>query len=1035
MIPNRTDAWAVTIVALLLATVPAVAAEPLRFNRDIRPILSDNCFNCHGPASASRQADLRLDQRDSAVDTGAIVPGKPDESELLRRVLSEDHDAVMPPPETKKSLTAEQKNALRRWIEEGAQYEPHWAFMPVPEKTTVPRTEGDAWSRNDIDRFVLHSLQQRGLTPAEGTTREQWLRRVTFDLTGLPPTLEELDAFLADTTPQAYEVVVDRLLTAPTYGERLANDWLDVARYADTFGFQADRDMHVWPWRDWVIRSFNENLPYDDFIVQQIAGDMLDDPTRDQILATAFNRLHRQTNEGGSIEEEFRIEYVADRVRTAGTAFLALTLECARCHDHKYDPISQREYYQLTAFFNNIDEHGLYSHFTETAPTPTLNLYEGDQEDEHRLLRLRVAETQAELEHVGKLLEASPDGIPEVPMPAAPVATTAFGFEGLTDSGDYRAVEGRSGKAIAFGGDDAFSCGDAGAFTRVMPFSFSLWVKATEHQPRQIVFHRSRAAEDSAYRGYSLTLDSGHPTFSLVHFWPGNALQLKARDAIPINGWVHLGITYDGSSRAAGTALYVNGERIECDVIRDGLSRDIIHRQEWGDYDVDGVKLALGARFRDVGFKGGLIDDFLVFDSQLSAIDMQLLAGHSAEEALALSSPQDKLQHLALHHDQQSRELRERLLAARTAENDFASSIRQVMVMREQPQQRQTYLLARGAYDARMESVRADVPTQIVPLPADAPRNRLGFAQWLVEDSHPLTSRVAVNRFWQVFFGRGLVATAEDFGSQGQLPSHPELLDWLARDFMASGWDVKRLCRQIVLSSTYRQSSVPGDPKLYATDPDNVLLSRGPRHRLPAEQVRDNALAVSGLLVNTVGGPSVYPYQPAGLWEESGTGKHYSQSTGAGLYRRSMYSFWRRTSPPPVMTTFDAPSREYCIARRERTATPLQSLIQLNDPQMIEAARVLAEKLLKKHSDSAAAQLTDAFRLLTSRQPTPAELHILSGMLKSQQEHFDAHTERATSYVSTGQAPRDAQLNPTSHAALTAVIQALMSFDECVTKR
>ncbi|MBX3441287.1 MAG: DUF1553 domain-containing protein [Planctomyces sp.] len=1005
--------------------------DEVRFNRDIRPILSDNCFACHGPSSAGRQADLRLDQREAAVEAGVLGPGDPQTSELLRRVLSEDPAEVMPPPEAKKTLTAEQKDLLQRWIAAGSEYEAHWAFLPVPRAIDVPAPDDSrGWIRNPIDAFVLDRLSREGLQPAPMAEKEQWLRRVSFDVTGLPPTLAELDAFLADDAEAAFDTAISRLLASPAHGERMARDWLDAARYADTFGYQADRDTHTWPWRDWVIRAFNENLPYDEFIVWQVAGDMLENATRDQQLATAFNRLHRQTNEGGSIEEEFRAEYVADRVRTMGSAFLGLTLECARCHDHKYDPITQHEYYALSAFFNNIDEHGLYSHFTETAPTPTLRLYEGDQEARHHELQQQVREKTAALDAArdrvrsrDRSTEPSMDGV------EPPAAVAAYAFDDLQPSGDYRPVEGRRGQGIQFGGDDAYICADAPAFSRAAPFSLALWAKPGLHQPRQILAHRSRAAEDSAFRGFSLVLDDGIPVVSLVHFWPGNAIRVRAESAVPIGEWTHLAVTYDGGSRAAGVRLYINGRETPLHVERDALTRDIQHRAEWGDYDAASVQLSLGARFRDVGFKEGVLDDVQVFDRALTPLEAAAIASANVEPTDAMRLEQAWLA------DADCRAATAELQAARAAENDLISQVRQIMVMHELEERRPTHILARGAYDAPGEIVQPITPQDIFPLPDDLPRNRLGFAKWLVDERNPLTARVAVNRLWTQFFGRGLVATSQDFGSQGETPPHPELLDWLARDFMDSGWDVQRLIRLIALSSTYRQSSTPSDPSLYARDPANRLLARGPRHRLSAEELRDSALSVSGLMKPRLGGPSVFPYQPAGLWEESGTNQTYRQSQGDDLYRRSLYTFWRRTSPPPTMITFDAPSREYCVVERERTATPLQALTLLNDPQFVEAARAMAENLLQATEADDGKRLAAAFRTLTSRAPSDAERQVLSDLLRTQRSWFEVHPEAAADYVAVGESPRSGNVDAREHAAWTAVLQALMNYDECVTKR
>lgn len=1010
------------------AAKAADAPRPI-FNRDIRPILSDNCFKCHGPDATARKGDLRLDVREAAINAEAIVPGKPDESAVVERVFADDPRLLMPPPNSGKVLTAEQKEMLRDWIASGAGYQLHWSFIPIPQQIIVPTPKAaDQWIRNPIDAFVLEKLDASKIVPATETSREKWLRRASFDLTGLPPTLQELDDFLADSSAEAFETAVDRLLKSPAFGERMATDWLDTARFADTFGYQADREMHVSPWRDWVIRAFSDNLPYDKFILWQTAGDLLPNPTRDQYLATAFNRLHRQTNEGGSIEEEYRIASIADRVNTNATAFLGLTFECARCHDHKFDPISQNDFYSLSAFFANIDEHGLYSHFTETAPTPALLLYEGDQEARHRDTLKALIEKETQLESAREEAKQRFASFAITGPPAAVETASQFSFEDTQAAGDYKTVPGKTGKAIQFGGDDAYVCKGTGQFGRATPFSIALWINPGEHKPREIVLHRSVAAEDAAFRGYSLVLDNGRAVFSLVHFWPGNAIRVLTRELVPPGGWTNIAVTYDGGSRAAGLHIYLNGVLAPVDIIRDNLTRDIGYRGEWG--DSGSPELALGARFRDVGFKGGTVDELLVFDRELTQLEIAATEGFE----LPTSVPA-KFEHYLLREDEQYRAVLKELQALRITENDLVSQVRQIMVMRELPQSRPTYVLRRGAYDAPGEKIEPDTPASILAFPRDAPRNRLGLARWLVDDRNPLTARVTVNRLWQMFFGRGLVTTAEDFGSQGQPPTHPQLLDWLARHFMQSGWNVKELCKLIVLSATYRQSTVPRDLTLYVEDPGNRLLARGPRYRLPAEQIRDNVLAVSGLLVRKIGGPSVMPYQPAGLWEESGTGKSYVQSHGEGLYRRSLYTFWRRTSPPPNMTTFDAVSREVCIARREQTATPLQALVLLNDPQFVEAARVLAEKLIKQEGSTVESRLETAFRMLTSRAASAREREILLTLYRDQHTHFASAVKEAEVFLAVGETPRDSKVDPTDLAATTMVVRLLFNFDECVTKR
>jgi hypothetical protein len=1039
------------IIFLLLGTMlnRAQSSERVDFNFEIRPLLSDRCFKCHGPDEKSRKAKLRLDLadeayalRDAKSGTRAIVSGKPAESELVRRVTSTDPDEQMPPPDSNLKLNAAEISLMQRWIEQGAEYKSHWSFNSIG-KIKPPPVKSD-WAVNPIDQFVLAKLQREKLTPSPGANKETLIRRVSFDLIGLPPSVEEVDLFLKDTSSSAYEKVVDRLLASPAYGERMANDWLDVARYADTYGYQSDVERDMSPWRDWVIRAFNENLPYDKFITWQIAGDLLPNATDEQILATAFNRLHRQTNEGGSIEDEFRTEYVADRVHTMGTAFLGLTLECCRCHDHKYDPITQKNYYQLFAFFNNIDESGLYSHFTRATPSPSMLLYQGDAKQKHAQLKQQIGAKEKELSQIAAKANKSFDDWSKtgekdfVPQPIA-----AFDFENISEGKTTSRigtnhvrlvenplhVEGKTGKALKFDGENSITCKDIGNFKRTDSFSFSFWLKPTERQDRAVVLHHSRAWSDSGSRGCELVLEKGRPSLALIHFWPGNAICIRASDELPMNQWTHLTLTYDGSSRAAGLKIFRDDDLMPTEIIRDNLSKDILHRAQWGDADAGNIELILGARFRDSGFKNGLIDEFQVFDKCLTPSEIKALA-----DRVTQSKREDLLAfYLSNHHHEFQTALAD-LKKLRDAENDFVNDIPEIMVMKEMPQRRQTFLLKRGAYDAPGEAVEPETPEKIFPFSSDLPRNRLGFAQWLVHKRNPLTARVAVNRIWAIHFGRGLVATPEDFGSQGQLPTHPELLDWLANKFIESDWNVKSLHKLIVMSATYRQSSA-APSSLVAADPDNRFLARGPKHRLPAEQIRDEALAVSGLLVEKIGGPSVKPYQPAGLWEESGTGKSYVQDHGEHLYRRSLYTFWRRTAPPPSMLTFDATSREVCTARRQTTATPLQSLTLLNDPQFIEAARVLAEKILRDANENLDVAIEAAFQSVLCRKPKNREREISQQLYHEQLQIFSKDPAAAEKYLAIGEHPRDKAFASEKLAAAAVLISTLMNHDEFVMKR
>jgi hypothetical protein len=950
----------------------------------------------------------------------------------------------MPPPESKLALSADERAVLRRWVAEGAEYQEHWAFRPVQPVAVPPA--GAGWARNEIDAFIAERLRREGWRPAPEASRETLIRRVSLDLTGLPPDPAEVEEFLADCRPDAYERLVDRLLASPHYGEWMAVEWMDLARFADTFGYQADVDIDLSPWRDWVIGALNRNLPWDEFLTWQLAGDLVPHPTREQILATAFNRLHRQTNEGGSIEEEFRAEYVADRVHTFGTAMLGLTLECARCHDHKYDPISQRDYYRLAAFFNSIDESGLYSHFTRATPTPVLLLWPEGQEARHAALQRQIAETEARLR--GRREAApTPEALPaEAARVSPPRPVVSLSFETITDQRTPDAagtnvvelhdgpvlVDGVVGRAMQFDGDNFAVVKGGGVFRRTDPFSFSLWLRPAEAQTRAVVFHASRAWTDSGSRGYELVLDQGRPWFALIHFWPGNALAVRARDALPLQEWTHLTVTYDGSSRAAGVRLYRNGREMPAEVVRDQLSKDIRHLREWGDSDVGNVWLTLAGRFRDSGFKGGQMDEFQVFDTELTAAEVAHLA--AAGKAAPVPDAATLGAHRRVRADAVYQRLLSELRSLREAEDDLVTPVREIMVMRELPEPRPTYLLRRGAYDAPGERVERGTPERIFAFPPELPHNRLGLARWVTDPRHPLTARVAVNRIWKLHFGRGLVATSWDFGTQGQLPSHPELLDWLAKRFVDSGWDRKALHRLIVLSATYRQSSGAA-PELLAHDPDNRWLARGPKHRLAAEQIRDSALAVSGLLNRRLGGPSVKPYQPAGVWEESGTGKTYTQDTGDKLYRRSLYTFWRRTAPPPSMLTYDATSRESCTAKRELTATPLQALVLLNDPQFLEAARVLAERLIALHPGEGDALIRDAFRRVAGREPDPREGEILRRLYEEQAGHFRDHPGAAEQYLAIGEHSRTTALPAPDVAAAAVLVSALMNHDEFVMKR
>ncbi len=1058
VMPSRGRVVAAGVLALAACTVTSIlvgqaaqapasaASAPVDFNRHVRPLLSDRCFRCHGPDASKRKAKLRLDTRAGLFDDlgggmSVVMPREPARSELIRRIhLPADDEDVMPPADAHLSLTAAEKDVLARWVREGAEYRAHWSWEPVASPPIPPARP----TTSPVDAFVQARLAAEGLPASPPAAPEVLLRRVSLNLTGLPPTPQDIDAFLADPSAAGYRRVVDRLLDLPAYGERMASDWLDLARYADTYGYQADVTRDMSPYRDWVIGAFNSNLPYDQFLTWQLAGDLLPNATRDQRIATAFNRLHRQTNEGGSIEEEFRTEYVADRVNTFGTAMLGLTLECARCHDHKFDAITQRDYFSLFAFFNSIDESGLYSHFTNATPSPSMLLWPAHQSAAHSTVLRRIAATERHIAGLGRQAEPAfrtwrRGAAMSVPAPIAHLPFDVIDGDATPDAvikGGARLQDApvlvddpgaSGGKALRFNGDNAVVHSALREFSRTDAFSIGLRVKPSEAQPRAVVFHQSRAWTDAGSRGFELTLEDARPFFGVIHFWPGNAVAVRARQALPIGQWSSVMVTYDGSSRASGIAIYVDGAAVAVDVVRDGLYKDIRYAKAAGDLQSAPTPLMLGGRFRDSGFRNGLVDELVVFDVALTAAEVAGARTPPVDDGLARA-------HFLARVHAPSRQSRADLHRLRVEEDSLVARVPELMVMEDLPVPRPAHLLARGAYDAPKEIVPRDTPASLPAFPADQPRNRLGLARWLTSREHPLAARVVVNRVWKMHFGRGLVATPEDFGSQGRLPTHPDLLDWLTREFVESGWDVKALHRRIVSSDTFRQTSA-ASPDLVRRDPENLWLARGPVLRLPAEHIRDSALAASGLLVRTVGGPSVKPYQPEGLWEQSGTGQTYRQDTGEKLYRRSLYTFWRRTSPPPAMTTFDAVSREVCVARRDVTVTPLQSLVLLNDPQFVEAARVLAEQLVRQFPTDPRARHREAFRRLAGRAPDATEADILAQAFDEQQRMYAADTQAADALIRVGQAPRDAALSAADVAATASVASLIMNFDSFVVTR
>ena len=1070
------------------AASPEPASARIDFNRDVRPLLSDNCFACHGPDEKQRQAGLRLDTREGAFgDRGGyrvIVPGQASESRLYQRISHEQEVARMPPPHFEKRPTAEQIDTIRQWIDQGADWQSHWAYV-APQRRELPQVEDEGWARNPIDRFILARLEREGLKPSPEANQTTLLRRVTFDLTGLPPKPEDVDAFLKDPAPDAYERRVDQLLQSPHYGERMAMKWLDMARYADTHGYHIDSHRDMWRWRDWVIDAFNRNMPFDRFTIEQLAGDLLPNPTREQLIATGFNRNHMINYEGGAIPEEYQTEYVIDRLDTTATVWLSMTMGCGRCHDHKYDPITQKDFYRFFAFFNTIPEKGLDGKTGNAQPL--LPLPTPSEESRLRKVKRKIASTERKLPDgkISSLLKAwQPGALDQIATAADQGLRGHYRFEDdFTDAaggarqaktveGSVTYDDGQVGRAVRFSGATHAEFANNEALGDG-PFSLALWMRAQRKTDKTLI-HKMDDSETR--RGVELYLDQASKLaelkrgqtlyIRLVHRWPDDAIRAQSTRKLVLGEWEHVTVTYDGSGQAKGLKLYVDGKPWGLRVTHDNLSGSF----------ANSAPVGIGDRSVGRQYKGD-IDDLRLYGRVLTvdeaeqlAVDepiRSILAGRVPDDACAeygfvqqkkdpeeeleeekekpskqerrCRAQNDKLRDYYLSHyaPKRYRKAYARLLDLQEQKRQLDLEIPTVMVMKEMAKPRMTHVLGRGDYRNKRDAVSAGVPAVLPPLPPDASPNRLGLAKWLVDPSNPLTPRVALNRYWQMYFGTGIVKTSEDFGSQGEAPTHPQLLDWLATEFVRTGWDVKATQRLIVTSATYRQSSRV-TPELRAKDIENRLLARGSRFRLDAEGVRDNALAISGLLNDEIGGPSVYPYQPPGLWEEMSfgdrfTAQEYTPSHGRDLYRRSMYTFWKRTVPPAQLATFDAPDREKCTVRRARTNTPLQALILMNDPTYVESARVLAEKMMAASGDSAA-RLTYAFRRAMAREPTSSERDVLLTLLHQQLEDYRGDPDAAKALLAVGESKPTASSDATELAAWTMVATTVLNLDETITK-
>ncbi len=1050
---RRFVSWAMCGIAVVCAADTRAADTKLSYNKDVRPILAEACFKCHGPDSAARKGDLRLDQRDAAL--GVIKVGKPEDSEFFKRLVSTDKDAVMPPPSTKKVLKPEQIATLKRWIAEGAEYEPHWSFI-TPTKPAVPAVKETTWVKTPIDAFVLAKLEQQGLKPNAEADRRVLARRAALDLTGLPPKVEDVDEFLKDTAPNAFEKYIDKLMSSQQWGEHRGRHWLDYARFADTHGIHFDNYREMWAYRDWVINAFNKNQPFDQFTIEQLAGDLLPEPTLEQRIATGFNRCNITTSEGGTIPEEYYVLYTRDRTETASQVWLGLTTGCAACHSHKFDPISQRDFYEMAAFFNNSTQNAMDGNVKDTAPIVLVP----SMEDRTRLdgLVKELAASKQAVEARRKaarpefdqwLAAAKPDALgPGAPSEGqvlfAPFAegdgtktTVTIGKDSksinLTRSAKWQDGITTGAKALQLQGAAA-DLGNVGDFKKTQPYSMSAWVKLAANDSGGAICARMDE-QGKNFRGWDFWVQARRIGTHLIHSWPEDALKVVAEAQVKGNEWTHVAVTYDGSGQAAGVKVFYNGVPQKTLVEADKLKTDSLPE----------VPLKIGTRHKSEPLNAAGLSELRLYSRALDPAEVEALAKSSRfSTILAKAADQrtdaEKNDLFGWWLGTNDKEFKELSSANAKLESEQAAIKGRgavTHVSQEKSEEAMAYILFRGEYDKRRDPVKPGTPAVLPPMAADSPKNRLGFAKWLLQPDHPLTARVTVNRFWQEIFGNGIVRSAGDFGVAGELPTHPELLDWLAIDFREHNWDIKRFFKQVLLSSTYQQAA-SATPALLDRDPGNRMLARGPRFRMDAEMVRDYTLAVSGVLSPKIGGASVKPYQPSGVWEAvamiGSNTRDYRRDTGESLYRRSMYTFWKRSAPPAMLEVYNAPNRETCTVRRERTNTALQALASLNDEQYIEAARQLATLVLKNGGATFESRIEYLSNRVLARPFRANELAIVKSSLADLEAFYKSHEDDAKQLIAVGESKPDASIAPADLAAWTMLSNELLNLDEVLNK-